>query len=417
MSDSSRVGVIAGLPPGTFSSLFKAIDGLRNLRALVAMLGCLVIGVLAAGFFSLLATRLGFFFGFLGGLSMVVASAAGISAAGVLLMDQARSAPSRPLGDAVVYGLMCIPKFILLALTLWVVSLGVFVVIALAYLVCKIPVLGPVLFVAVFPLSVVMAGLTLTGLSLCMVLALPAIWEGAPILRAITQALAIARTRLVESLLMLVVLSLLAMAVGLVVFGILFAGLVPAVSMAAAFFGGDALGTMFGPLHAQMADNGSYGLAAAIGGGLLWSLTGTLLALVYLLGLNIVYLRVTDDLDVSSTEEALRSRFDEAKRQATELGHKAKDAAERAREQARASAAAAQASMSAAVTRAEVPTPPAPTAAEVPPPAPTPLVDRPGRTAPPDSTTPAVAKALTCPHCLSAVGKDDVFCGVCGYKL
>jgi hypothetical protein len=417
LNDSSREGVIASLPPGTFSGLFQAIDGLRNRRAFAAMLGCMVIGVLVAGIFSLLATRLGFVLAFLGGLSMFVASATGISAAGVLLMDQARGVPSRALTDAVVYGLMCIPKFILLALTLFVVAVVVFIALAIVYLVCKIPVLGPILFVVVFPLSVVIAGLTLCGLFLCMFLALPAIWEGAPILRAITQALAIARTRLAECLLMLTVVGVLASAVGFIVFGVLFTGLVPAVTMAASIFGGDALGSMLGTMHSlsDASDEGSYGLAAGIGGMLLWSLTGSLVSLVYLLGLNIVYLRVTEGLDVSATEDALKARLDIAKRQATEFGQRAKDAAERAREQARQSAAAAQASANPANRPVD------PAVAESitgPTPAPPPLIsDRPAREAPPDSTSPAVAKALTCPHCLSAVARDDVYCGVCGYKL
>ena len=415
MSDSSRKGVIAGLPPGTFPSLLRAVDGLHNLRAFVAMLGCMVIGVLAAGIFSLLATHLGFVFGFLGGLAMLIASATGINAAGVLLMDQARGVPSRGLPDAVSYGLMCIPKFILLSLTLLAVAAVVFVGIAIAYLVCKIPVLGPVLFVVVFPLSVVIAGLTLCGLVFCMFLSLPAIWEDAPILRAITQALAIARSRLVESLLMLVVVGLLASLVGIIAFGVLFTGLVPTVTMAASFFGGESLGSMFGAMNAagDMRDGGSYGLAAGIGGMLLWALTGTLLSLVYLLGLNIVFLRVTEDLDVDATEDVLKARLEEARRQATDLGQKAREAAERARDQARQSAASAQASGVAAMKPPEQPIDPAPST-----PAPPPLIaERPAREAPPESTTPAVAKTLTCPHCLSAVSKEDVYCGVCGVKL
>ena len=188
-------GLVGGLSPDAFSSLFQAINGLRNRRALVAMLGCLVIGVLVAGLFSMLASRMGFFMGLLGFIAMFVASATGINAAGVLLMDQARGVPSRSLADAVVYGLMCIPKFILLALALLCVAVAVFIVLAIVYVVCKIPVLGPILFVVVFPLSVVISGLTLFGLFLCMFLALPAIWEGATITRAIAQTLAIARSR------------------------------------------------------------------------------------------------------------------------------------------------------------------------------------------------------------------------------
>lgn len=409
MTNPTPPGAIGGLSTDAFTSLFQAINGLRNRRALVAMLGCMVMGVLVAAVFSLIAARLGFFIAFLGGLAMFIAGATGINAAGVLLMDQARGVPSRPLTDAVVYGLMCIPKFIVLGLMLLLVALAVFIVLAIVYVICKIPVLGPVLFVVVFPLSVVISGLTLWGLFLCMFLALPAIWEGATITRAIAQTLAIARSRLVEAVLLLAVVGLLAGVVGIIVFSALFSGLMPAVGMSAAILGDDEFGAMLGMMrqHGEIAGGAGagYAIAASIGAGLLWALTGSLLSLVYLLGLNLVYLRVTEGLDVGATEAALRTRFDDAKRQAVDLGQKAREAAERAREQARQSAAAAQASAAAAAKPPETPPPPAP-----PPEAPV-------RAMPPDSTTPAVAKTLTCPQCLSAVGKDDVFCGVCGYKL
>jgi len=423
----SQPATIGGLSPDAFSSVFQSINGLRNRRALFAMLGCMIAGVLLAGLFSLLASRMGFFMAFLGFVAMFVASATGINAAGVLLMDQARGVPSRPLMDAVVYGLMCIPKFIALALLLLLVAIAVFVVLAIVYFVCKIPVLGPLLFVVVFPVSVVISGLTLSGLFLCMFLALPAIWEGATITRAVMQALAIARSRLVESILLLAVVGLLAGVVGFIVFGVLFSGLMPSAGLAASILGGDGLGSVIGMMRsrgemgevgaAEMAagGGGSYALAAGIGGALLWALAGSLLSLVYLLGLNIVYLRVTEALDVGATEAALRARFDDAKRGAADLGQKAKDAAERARDKARQSAAAAQASAATAMAPkpAEPVVSPTPQPAEstAPPVAPLP------RAAPPDSTTPAVSKAITCPQCLSAIGKDDMFCGVCGYRL
>ncbi|MFX5295001.1 hypothetical protein ABTD22_20540, partial [Acinetobacter baumannii] len=87
------------------------------------------------------------------------------------------------------------------------------------------------------------AALALCGSFLCMSMSLPAIWEGAPILRAITQSLAVARNRGVETLLMLCVVGMMALGVGLLVSSALFAGLVPTVSMAAGMLGGEGLGS------------------------------------------------------------------------------------------------------------------------------------------------------------------------------
>ena len=413
MSNSTPSTPIGGLSPDAFSSMFQAIGGLRNRRALIAMVGCMFAGVLVFGLFSFMAARLGFLMGFLGGLCLFIASATGVNAAGVLLMEQAKGVPSRSVMDAIVYGLMCIPKFILLGLALFAVSLVVFIAIAIVYLICKIPVLGPILFVLVFPLSVVVAGLTLCGLFLCMFLALPAIWEGATITRAIAQALAIARSRLIESMLLMAVVWALSLVVGIIVFGVLFTGLMPMLGMSATILGGDSMGGMLGMMRhrGELGDMGGGGfggggaghfIAAGIGGGLLWALAGSLLSLVNLLGLNLVYLRVTEGLDSGAAEAALKSRLDEAKRQATDLGQKARDAAERAREpSARQSPAAGTPATSAHAPPAFSAAPTQPTARE----------------APSDSTMPAMAKALACPQCLSAVGRDDAFCGVCGHKL
>ena len=390
-------GPIGGLSTDAFSSMFQAISGLRNRRALLAMLGCLFAGILVAGLFSFMASRMGFFFAFLGALVIFVSAATGVNAAGLLLMDQAKGVPARSLPDAVMGGLLCIPKFIALGLALLLVSLVVFIAVALVYLVCKIPFLGPILFVLVFPLSVVVLGLTLCGLFQCLFLALPAIWEGSSITHAIAKALAIVRSRLVESMLLLTVVGFLAMGVGFIVFGVLITGLIPSAGMMAGILGGEGLASVFGLLRGFGMDQGGYGggrassgvgyvVAAGIGGGLLWALAASLVSLVYLLGLNLVYLRVTEGLDVGATEAAMQAGFDDAKRRAAELSQKAKDAAERAREQARQSAAAATA-------------PPAYSAA------------------PPVSAVPASPATTLCPKCTAPVGPDDLFCGVCGHKL
>ena len=401
---ADTAGPIGGLSTDAFSSIFQAISGLRNRRALLAMLGCLFAGVLVAGLFSFMAARLGFFFAFLGGLLLFVAGATGVNAAGLLLMDQAKGVPARSLPDAVMGGLLCIPKFIALGLALLLVTLAVFIAVALVYLVCKIPFLGPILFVVVFPLSVVVLGLTLCGLFQCLFLALPAIWEGSSITHAIAKALAIVRGRLVESMLLLTVVGFLSMMVGFIVFGVLLAGLIPSAGLMAGILGGDGLASVFAMLpgiaqggYGGGSGRGSSGVghlaAAGIGGGLLWALAVSLVALVYLLGLNLVYLRVTEGLDVGATEAAMQAGFDDAKRRAAELSQKAKDAAERARTQARASAAAAQAGTASATN------PPAYSAA------------------PPAATPPAVPVTTLCPKCTAPVGADDLFCGVCGFKL
>ncbi len=463
----------AGISANAFSSLFGAINGLRNRRALIALMGCLVGGILVAG----LLFRMGSFFALLGALVWIVAVGTGVNAAGLLHMDHARGISPRSTVDALVYGLMCIPKLIALGILLFLVQLAVFIVIAILLFICKIPFLGPVLFTVVFPVSVVVAGITVLGLFLCMVLSLPAIWQGATIMRALAQTLAIARSRIVEAILLLVFIGLLSFAVAMIVFGVLGAGLLPTLGLAASIVNFGGIGSMLGGMGGGMGMGGLGGLggmdggggvghaiAGGIGLGVLWAVAASLVLQVYLLGLCLVYLRVTEGLDLSATEAALRQKLDEARNRANELGEKARTAANRAAAPpppppAPAAEATqpppynpgATAAGGTLVGAAFVPpSPPAPVApAYTPPsaylpearpvastdidlsfddvPAPTPSSPpsmTPAYSAPPyvpppapPAAAPAPPVASTCPQCLSPITAEDVFCGVCGYRV
>jgi hypothetical protein len=397
---------IGGISPDAISSLFQAIGGLRNHRALLAMGACLIAAVLVGGLSAFALGRMGAFGALLTGLIVLVAVYTGINAAGMLLMDQARGAPPRGLVDALVYGLLCIPKVIVLGLAFFLVALAVFIALALVFLVCKIPGIGPVLFTVAFPLSVVVAGVTISGLLLCMFLALPAIWEGATITRAIAQSLAIVRSRIVETFVLLAVVGLLSFVVGMIVFGVLGTGLFPTLGLSASIIGsgggagmggyGGGMGGGFGagmggmgPLGGLMGmmqgSGGGYAIAGGIGGGVLWAIAATLVSQVWLLGLNLVYLRVSEGLDAQATEQALAHGLAEARRKTAEMGQKAKEAAERAREQARQHAAPATAASAAA----------APT-----------VID-----------PPSAPMAMACPSCRATITTEDLFCGACGHRL
>ena len=196
--------------------------------------------------------------------------------------------------------------------------------------ICKIPFLGPLLFVVVFPLSVVVAGVTIVGLFLCMVLSLPAIWQGASITRALAQTFAIVRSRLLEAVLLLIFVGFLCFAVAAIIFGVLGFGLMPTLGMSMSIvgFGGFGMESM---MAMSQGGGGSAGhaIAGAIGGALLWAVAASLIGQVYLLGLSLVYLRVTEGLDLTASEAALRATFDDARRRTAELGEKARQATQR----------------------------------------------------------------------------------------
>ena len=464
-NETASAALPAGMSANAFSSLFQAVNGLRNQRALVAMIGCTVLGVLVAGLLVAVGGGLG---GVLGALVWIVAVGTGVNAAGTLHMDHTRGVAPRSTVDALVYGLMCIPKLIVLGLLLCAIAIAVFIVLAILFFICKIPFLGALLFAVVFPASVVVAGVTFFGLFLCMALSLPAIWQGAPIMRALTQTLAIARSRLVEAVLLLVFVSFLSLAVSLIVFGVLGFGLMPTLGLSASIVGFGGIGGMGGlmGLAQGMGEGGGHVVAGMIGFFVLWAIAVSLVSQVNLLGLCLVYLRVTEGLDLSATEAALRQKFDEARQRASELGDKARTAAHRdgapvapASPASPGSAAAMSSGFAAAGAAAATapPFPPPRPPAAVPPAYPSPApytadlplggtdIDLPFDDAPappePRPASPSMAPAYsappvympapqappvaapappaptTCPQCLSPITAEDVFCGVCGYRV
>jgi hypothetical protein len=394
------------MAPDAFSSMFQSIAGLRNLRAAAAMLGCFVAGVLVAGLLGYLG-RGSFVVTGLAGLLGALLFFTGIHAAGVLLMDQARRLPPRSVMDAVVYGLMCVPKTIALIVLMVLAVIALYVVMWLLFLVCKIPGLGPVLFTVVFPACVLLAGLTVVGMMISLQMALPALWEGAGVTAALAKAFAILRSRLVETVMLLAVVAVLSGFVFAFVGAVLMFGFFPAMGLAATsigsfgssmgggagMYGGGMGGGVFGSMMGGLMQGGmgGYAIAGGLGSGLLWAVAMTLVFQVSLLGANLAYLRVSEGIDSSGAERAMHERLEQAKRKAAEMGQQAKEAAERARAQAAQAAEQRRAVAAAAAAPAVVA---APAVAPSPP-----------------------AMASTCPQCHAAVGAQDQFCGECGFRL
>lgn len=376
--------VIGGLSPDALSSMFQAVAGLHNFRAAAAMLSGLLIGGLMGGAIAVVGG--GSFAGvFVGTLLFFVFVSIGSGAATVLLIDQAHGVPVRRFTDAMVFGLICIPKSIVLLIGFTLAALGVFIVLAILFFLCKVPGLGPALFTIVFPLAVVVAGVTVAGLYLGLLMASVALYDGSTVGRAMAQSFAILRSRLVESLVLLSVVMLLSLVVAGIVFGVLFAGFLPTAALSASIIGvqdfGSVMSVFGGGFRGGLGGGGSgHLIAGAIGTGVLWALAVTLVTQVAVLGIILVYLRVSEGLDASATESAMMQRFDEARRKAADMGQRAKEVAERARVQAQAAANARSAEAVATAPRAPM-------------------------------------LALTCPKCQTAITTDDAFCGVCGHKL
>ena len=123
-------------------SLLDSIDAVRNWRAVVLLLGTLVLAALVAALggslvqvsqlvtllFTLLALAVAFY---------------GANAAGMMMMDEASGHPSRPIGAAVMSSLATSHRLVLLLLVVAAIYLVGMLAFAALLFVCKVPGIGP----------------------------------------------------------------------------------------------------------------------------------------------------------------------------------------------------------------------------------------------------------------------------------
>jgi hypothetical protein len=435
MRESHKLGEIR------FTTLARAGEGLTQWRPL--LLGFLTL-LVAAGLVALSMWMVSHMFSALGGLLAllinlvaVVVVLAGTSGVGAMLMDRAQELPVRSFHEAALFGLRCIPKFLGLGLLVLLAGLAFFLVAAIVYFVCKIPVLGALLaFVAHPVLIVVGAALLVTLLFVINPLFAPAVWSGLSMKAALASVLGIARKRLVQVVLMQLVLYVV---VG-IISSLLMTGLLPVgmslTGLAASIMGGGAGMTggyggygyspmgMFGGLMA----NGSM-VGLVMGLAVLMAVVVALMAQVMILGLNLVYLQAQEHLNPEEAEGELNDFLGGMRQHAQQATQRAKQAAEHARQMAEQKAqemAAAHEARRAAAAEAKA------------------EQERQAQADRDRAAAEAVAAQQTqnqarhdaeqaaqqesghdrattpaphCPACQHAVGPTDAFCGECGHKL
>lgn len=385
-----------------FGELARATEGLTQWRPMLVGFGSLLLCGVLMGISGAAMAALGNFFGVvlagLLGLLALVVMFGGFSAVGIMLMDKARNLPARSLTDAMTLGVLCIPRFLLFVLMLAVLTLAVGLVATLLYLLCKIPFLGALLAFFVHPALVLLTAFLMVAVSFVAIpLFAPAVWSGLSFRQAMTSLIAIARKRLVQVVLMLIVLYLVVM----VVAGLLMLGLVPATalmsSMAAGILSPSSFFNVFGMLmNTGMSfmmgrfDLGGGALAGAMAGmAVLMMVVGALIAQVWIMGFNLMYLQAANGINLSEASQDLGKMMANIKHRAETAKESAVAAAARAQQVAAERAAAARAAHSAAAAAPQ---------------------------SEPPVATAAVAQ-LHCPACQALVLPQDAFCCECGHKL
>ena len=324
-----------------FGALTRAGEGLTQWRALA--MGFITVLAASLVFFLMQqsAMRLGGILGVLLGIVfaivLFVVWVGGASAVGVLLMDKARNIPQRSIGEAALAGLASVPKFLLFGIATVFVSIAFMLVAALIYFICKIPVLGAVLAFVAHPVLVLIASVFIIS---CMwvvfPLFAPAVWSGLGFKQALASIFAIARNRLVQVVLMMMVLYIILVVIGMLIIS----GVVPAMSMltglAAGILGGGVGG--YGAMHPLASAMSMFSSAsmtgAVLGAGVLTMLMFALAAIVGIMGVNVLYLQAADGLDTAGTASDIDDAFGAMKEKAREAAEKAKATAERAKQAA-----------------------------------------------------------------------------------
>ena len=378
------MAMAAQLKSMDFLMFARASEGLTHFRGILVSFLAMLLG---GGFLFLgvyLAGRSGSGFGrfmlLICWLIYAAIAGTGISANGIMLLDRARETPPRSLVDALVFGFICFVKACVVGIAIGAAGLLVALAAAVVYFICKIPGIGPLLLFFSHPILVVVAGLFAFFAGIFSALAAPALWDGDTITQAIAKSIAILKERAVTAVLYLLVMAF----VTAIILGIIGAVILPgyfsmtglAAGIVGANIGGDLSMLTNLPMALMYLSGGQSGHVTAM---MLATVVLAMLAVstalqVHLMGINLVYLGVSQGVDTVAAERMLKQQFDQARAKADEAKQRAVLAAERAK------AAAQQA-------RTSIPVSPAPTG------------------------------ALLCSSCNAAIAPSDVFCQNCGHKL
>jgi signal transduction histidine kinase len=306
------------------------------------------------------------------------------------------------LGNAIFSGVASFFKIVVILIAALIAFALYWVVLYVAFLVCRIPGLGPLIYAIALPAAVILTTFVLVGYVVASCIVLPAVWEGHTLRAAIARLYAVASHRPMEVFAQLLILWLVLSLISIVVIGFLVSSsfLVGGISLAAlgeragsllgGFGGGSILQGLVGSLSglaARGGEGGGYAIAGVFGIAIVWVLAVAAYTSVFLMGINLVYLSASEGIDSSAAEAKLSRGLAQAKQKASEMQEHAKQRAlelqERARqaeEQRRMAAQAAAAGVGAAGTE-------------------------------------SIEAAARCPGCGASITGSDAFCGECGHRL
>jgi len=302
-------------------SMVDAVDAVTDFKALQVELAAAAVGVVGLALFATIAARSGAFSAFaFGYLLFLICLGTGFNAAGVVLMDESAGAAPRPFLDALLAGVFAWLKSLVVFLIAGAGVLVVFAAVALLLWICKIPVIGPVLFFFAFPASALVLGLSFLAVAFVLApVALPALWSGQGVMAALARVAVAIRNRLLAVLVRGLVLALLLAVASVLVWFAVISGLFAtgAMSMGILRTAIDPAGLM--NMMGGGTGGGGHALAGLLGAVLLLVVAGTALSQILKKGWCLIYLQVVRDLDVGAVEAEMQQRLAQVRQQAAAM--------------------------------------------------------------------------------------------------
>jgi hypothetical protein len=285
---------------GLMDLLLRSGDALRNWRALLTLVGAGVAALVMMMASAATGHAGVIFFGVLAGYATV---SVGISASGILLMDQALDLKPRRIRVALVDGARAAVRLFAILLIGLAGALVAVLAVALLVLICKIPGLGGLLYAVVLPASVLLLAFVYAGLYFVLALAGAVVWSGMTLRQALAALVAIVTHRFVESAIGVLLLTLFMLLVGGVIGVFVSTGIGIVAGLSAGI-----LDTSMIMLDLSTLFEGGRAQAVVYGGmlglGILLAVVGSVIFSMSILGLNRLYLHLSADLTVPSTTPA-----------------------------------------------------------------------------------------------------------------
>lgn len=304
----SRSGAAEQAPQGRFDwwqavvRVLGSIEAVRDGRAMYVLLGAFAAAGLAFATAQASMGRGDMPWAIGQGAAALFIAFYGSNAAGLLLMDRALGRPPREVVDAVLDALGVGHRVLITLALVGLAAAALVGVLAGLFWLCRLPIVGPWLYALVVPLTVVSLGLAMmAGAAVVGPLTGPTVWAGASSWQSVRQVARFLRHHVLHAAVMMVGLSLVTGLVGAGTGFVVMAGGRLMAEASVWLTGVDVppevlmVGLLGGGLHninAQVVPAGAVAhiRAAAIGGGVVFSLALVMPTLVYLRGVCEIYL-------------------------------------------------------------------------------------------------------------------------------